>query len=162
MYPYEKLKLETPVTVDDNAKLPASVKGLYVETPKSKAILINKSVKSYAEKNCILAEELGHYHTSIGDIIDQTKLRNRKQESRARKWGYEKLVPLDGILLAYKAGVRNRFELAEFLDVIENFLDSAIRHYQEKYGLYAVSGRYCIYFEPLAVLEMFESDFEEG
>ena len=35
-------------------------------------------------KTCTLAEELGHYYTTTGDIIDQEDTSNRKQEYRAR------------------------------------------------------------------------------
>ena len=34
------------------------------------------------EKTCVLAEELGHYYTSSGDILDQQNVSNRKQERR--------------------------------------------------------------------------------
>ena len=32
------------------------------------------------EKACVLAEELGHHYTTVGDIIDQKESENRKQE----------------------------------------------------------------------------------
>ena len=35
-------------------------------------------------KTCTLADELGHYYTTTGDIIDQEDTSNRKQEYRAR------------------------------------------------------------------------------
>ena len=38
------------------------------------------------EKSCVLAEELGHYYTTVGDILDQSDDGNRKQERRARLW----------------------------------------------------------------------------
>lgn len=36
------------------------------------------------EKKCVLAEELGHHYTTIGNILDQTDTANRKQERHAR------------------------------------------------------------------------------
>ena len=39
-------------------------------------IAIEKKL-SQNEKNCILAEELGHYHTSFGNILNQTIISNR-------------------------------------------------------------------------------------
>lgn len=39
---------------------------------------------SSVDKTCTLAEELGHYYTTTGDIIDQEDTSNRKQEYRAR------------------------------------------------------------------------------
>lgn len=126
-----------------------TVKGLYADG----VIWINKHIPTNAEKACILAEELGHFHTSAGDILDQTKIENRKQEKRARNWAYEKLVPLARIVQAYSCGCQNRFELAEYLEVTEEFLEEALKHYREKYGLFTEVDRYVIYFEPLAIVE---------
>ena len=125
------------------------VKGLYADN----IISINKIIPNDTEKGCVLAEELGHHHTSIGDIIDQSRLLNRKQEKRARSWAYERLVPLHKIIEAYNVGVRNRYELADYLGVTEPFTDEAINRYKEEFGLYATIEEYTIYFEPLGVLE---------
>lgn len=119
-------------------------------------IFIRENIDTNIEKICVLAEELGHYFTSHGNILDQTKPENVKQEKRARNWGYEKLIPLEKLIEAYKNGIRNRFELAEFLDVTEEFLDDTISHYQEKYGLYHILTNYIIYFEPLGVFKVLE------
>ena len=59
-----------------------SLKGIYIDGN----VAINTSVNSITEKTCVLAEELGHHHTSVGDIIDMTDIRNRKQERQARLW----------------------------------------------------------------------------
>ncbi len=122
---------------------------------KKNKIGISRNIATTAEKACILAEEMGHYHTSCGNILDRRDVRNIKQEKRAMNWAYEKLVPLDKLISAYKAGVRGRNELALYLDVIEDFLEGAIRHYKEKYELYTEYGGYIIYFDPLGVMEMF-------
>lgn len=156
MIKYDTLVQEVPVAVDDRADLPENLKGLYVETASIKAILLNKSISTYKERLCILAEELGHYHTSSGNILDQNLLSNRKQEKRARNWAYEKLVPLSAFVQAHKQGIRSRYELADHFGVTEDFLDSAIKHYKEKYGLSVQAGKYTICFEPLGVLELFE------
>ena len=43
-------------------------------------IAIRKAIKTNTAKRCVLAEELGHYFYTVGDITDQTKVENRKQE----------------------------------------------------------------------------------
>ncbi|MGI6553832.1 MAG: ImmA/IrrE family metallo-endopeptidase [Bacillota bacterium] len=129
--------------------LKGRLKGLYYE----KTIAINKNIISTAEKTCILAEELGHYYTTVGNILDQKKIQNRKLERQARAWAYEKLVPLDKLVEAYKAGVKNRFELAEFLHVSEEFLEAAIKTLQRKARLILHVGRYYISFEPLRIMK---------
>lgn len=132
--------------------LTTRIKGLYADN----VIWINRNIPTKTEKACILAEELGHYHTSIGDIIDQKDIRNRKQEKIARLWAYEKLVPLSKIVQAHKAAIRNKHELAEFLDVTEQFLEDALKRYKEKYGLTKQVDNYTICFDPLGVIDWFE------
>jgi len=151
---YERLLREAKhhgLDIDEKPMTP-TVKGLYADG----VIWINKHIPTNAEKACILAEELGHHHTSIGNIVDQTDVLNRKQEQRARTWAYEKLAPLSSFVRAHKHGVQSRYELAEYLGVTEEFLEFAIRRYKEKYGLFVVVDGYTICFEPLGVVEYFD------
>lgn len=118
-------------------------------------ILIKESL-SEKEKKCVLAEELGHFHKTVGNITDQTNMDNRKQELIARKWGYEKLVGLVDLINAYNSGIKNRFELAEFLDVTDDFLNDSIEYYKSKYGTHYEINNYTIYFEPsFGILKLF-------
>ena len=94
------------------------------------------------DKTCTLAEELGHYFTTTGDIIDQTDTSNRKQEHRA----YAKLLPLQFFVLAFKHGCRSIHETAEFLDVSEEFLIDCINAYYSKYGAFIEYGEYMFMF----------------
>lgn len=107
------------------------------------------------EKACVLAEELGHHYTSVGCILDQTDLANRKQERQARLWGYNKLIGLMGIVRAFNAGCQNKYEIANYLDVTEEYLEECINCYQSKYGICTTVDNYVIYFVPyLTVTEM--------
>ena len=115
---------------------------------KGNRIAIRKDLETSAEKICVLAEELGHHYTSVGNIIDQTNPDNRKQERKARLWGYERLIDLPRIISAYDSGCRNRYEAAEYLGVTELFLQDCIDCYRSKYGIYKKMGDYIIYFEP--------------
>lgn len=135
--------------------LKGRLKGLYYD----KVIAINKNIETTAEKTCVLAEELGHYYTTVGNILDQKRIQNRKLERRARAWAYKKLVPLYKLVEAYKDGIKNRFELAEYLQVTEEFLDEALKYYKEKYGMYYRLGKYWICFEPLGILENIDNFF---
>lgn len=107
------------------------------------------------EKACVLAEELGHHYTSVGCILDQTDFANRKQERQARLWGYNKLIGLMGIVRAFNAGCQNQYEIADYLDVTEEYLQECINCYQSKYGICTTVDNYVIYFVPyLTVTEM--------
>lgn len=106
------------------------------------------------EKACVLAEELGHYYTTTGDILDQSKVENRKQEFRARLYAYNKMIGLIGIIRAYEHGCRNFYEIAEYLEVTEEFLKEALYSYRSKYGICTKIDNYVIFFQPsLAVLK---------
>lgn len=110
---------------------------------------------SVVQKKCVLAEELGHYHTTAGNILDQSNIGNQKQEYRARVWAYNRLIGLSGIINSYKAGCRNLYETAEYLEVTEEFLQEALSYYRQKYGTRKCIDNYVIYFEPnLGVLEL--------
>lgn len=117
---------------------------------------IRKDIPTQAEKSCVLAEELGHYHTTYGDILDLDNVQNRKQELRARMWGYDRLIGLKGIIQTYKRGCRNPAEMAEELDVTEEYLLEALNAYRSKFGTRTTADGYVIYFEPsLAVMKLY-------
>lgn len=138
------------VYVIENASFQSKSDGLI----NGSVIGINRNVRSYTKRSCILAEELGHYHTTSGDIIPLSD-NNRKQELRARAWAYDRMIGLLGIIRCYQSCCRNRFEMAEFLGVTESFLQEALDYYTGKYGEYTVVDNYVIYFQPaLSVLEI--------
>lgn len=127
------------------------LKGLYCDSN----IALNKDIETSVEKACILAEELGHHHTSVGNILDQSDPGNRKQECQGRLWAYNKQIGLLGLVNAYRAGCQSAYEAAEFLGVAESFLREAIERYRGKYGICATVDNYIVYFEPcIAVLEI--------
>ena len=120
------------------------IKGLY----SNNVIALSKSIKSKKEKACILAEELSHHYITVGDITDETIEANRKQEYKARLLSYDKKVGLTGIIKAYENGCLNIFEMAEYLDVTESFLQETLKSYKSKYGEYIKIDNYIVYFEP--------------
>ncbi len=118
-------------------------------------IAIRKNIGTTAEKSCVLAEELGHHYTSSGNILDQSDTMNRKQEYRARLYGYNLKIGLMGIVQAYEHGCRNRYEMAEYLDCTEEYLTEALNCYRSKYGEYIRIDNYIVYFMPtLAVMKI--------
>lgn len=132
-------------------RLHRNIKGLQADN----VIWINKTIPTRREKLTILAEELGHFHTSYGHILDQSCVRNKKQELRARQWAYCKLFPLSKIVQAHKEGVRNKYEFAEYLGVTEEFLETALKRYQDKFGDAIEYKDVTICFNPLGVVEWF-------
>ncbi|MDQ0151184.1 ImmA/IrrE family metallo-endopeptidase [Eubacterium multiforme] len=127
------------------------VKEIKMRTKKGRCygnrIAINSKLNN-TEKACILAEELGHYNLTIGNILNQKEIENKKQELIARKYGFDRNVGLIGLIEAFKHGCIGRFEIAEYLDVTEEYLQEAIDYYRDKYGVMYQIDNYLIYFMP--------------
>lgn len=148
---YEDLLIEA-----DGAGLVVKEKPLLLSDGriKGRKIAIRKNIPTLRQKADVLAEELGHYYTTAGRIIEQQSVSDRKQERTARLWAYNKRIGLSGIIQGYRKHCRNLHELAECLEVSEDFLKEALECYREKYGCYTELDGYLIMFEPyLAVIE---------
>lgn len=140
-------------------KLGIIVKELNLKTRKGrccgKRIAIDKKL-STKEKACVLAEELGHFHKTVGDISNQNKINNRKQEIIARRWGYEKSVGILGLINAFNNNCKNAYEMADFLGVTKEYLDECIEYFKFKYGARYEIDEYIVYFLPrFGVCRMF-------
>lgn len=128
MNKFEKLLQEAE---DNNVKVydfdlgGSGFDGLYIDGN----VALSNQIETTARKACVLAEELGHYYTTVGNILDQNDSNSRKQERTARKWAYEKLVPRNSIETAFKKGYTTLWDLAEYLDLDEAFLREALIHY---------------------------------
>lgn len=153
MNTYEKLQEEAckdGIEVVDYPFESERIKGLYCDG----TIAIRDNIATTTEKACVLAEELGHHYTSVGNIIDMDGSSNRKQERQARLWAYNKQIGLKGLIRAYEHGCTASHEIAEYLDVTEEALQECIEFYRDKYGEYKTVEHYIIFFIPhLAVLK---------
>lgn len=127
-----------------------NIKGLYCD-----GVIAIREDMTIPEKTCALAEELGHHETSVGNIIDMTSAANRKQEHQARLWAYNKQIGLIGLARAFEHGCQNQFEIAEYLEVTEEFLEECIECYRNKYGICKRVDNYVVYFIPqLSVMKL--------
>lgn len=126
------------------------IKGLYCDG----SIALSTMLSTSAEKTCILAEELGHHYTAQGNIIDMNNSTNCKQEHKGRMWAYNNQIGLIGLIGAFENGCHNRYEIAKYLDVTEDFLTDALESYKRKYGICTSVDNYTIFFIPsLAIME---------
>nr|DAJ65595.1 MAG TPA: IrrE protein [Caudoviricetes sp.]DAR97662.1 MAG TPA: IrrE protein [Caudoviricetes sp.] len=111
-------------------------------------IAIRKNIATTTEKACVLAEELGHHYTTTGNILDQQNVVNAKQELHARTWAYNECIGLIGIVKAFESGCKSLYEMADYLNVTEDFLKDALESFRRKYGIYTEIDNYFIFFEP--------------
>ncbi|UXS76324.1 ImmA/IrrE family metallo-endopeptidase [Staphylococcus chromogenes] len=150
MSKYEQLLIENQhIRIKDNVKLPKGYDGVCTDF----VILIDKDL-SEKEKHQTLHEELAHHKLTYGNILDQSQFNNRKFENYARRYSYETSMPLSGIVEAFKQGVHNLYELANFFEISEGHALDCIEHYKRKYGIGTHYGNYSITFEPLRVFEV--------
>lgn len=86
-------------------------------------------IDNEADEIVKLAHELGHCMT--GAFYNQySKLDIReKHERRADKWAIKKLIPEDELRRAVKSGRESRYELAEYFNVTEDFMQKAMDYY---------------------------------
>ncbi|MDM8326536.1 ImmA/IrrE family metallo-endopeptidase [Staphylococcus felis] len=134
------------IDIEDKFCLPGNFKGFL----DNEVILIDRNLTN-AQKHEVLAEEIAHYKFSAGDILDQSDVLNRKFENYARRHAKEMIITLEGITEAFKQGIHNLYELANFFEVSESFVLESIEHYKMKYGLSTECKGYLIQFEPLTI-----------
>lgn len=81
------------------------------------------------EEKIHLAHEVGHCVT--GSMYNlYAPLDNRaKHELRADRWAIKKLVPFNDLRTAIKKGIRECWELAEFFNVTDEFMNNALKFY---------------------------------
>ena len=128
--------------------LPKGLAGLYQDD----LIILERRLNSKYKLET-LSEELAHYKITYGDIRNQSDMLNKKFEIKARRCGYELLITLDGIISAYKNGVHNLYELANYFEVTESYVIETLKHYKMKFGLSTYHKGCVIKFEPLQVFE---------
>ena len=125
-----KLLLHTNNITYSFTPLPESILGYFQNDTSGNYIMINSVLEK--DKNlykCILAEEIGHFFTTIGinesleHITYRTKLYIDKQEEKAIKWACEYLINTD-ILLQYLSThiYANLYDLIDFFEVTEKFM----------------------------------------
>ena len=126
----EKLESEYPeLRIETDLNMPKHQGGFIY----NKHIVLNAN-KSYQEQHSALAEEIGHYETSSGSIINLNTPQKRQQEARARRWGYQKVINLDGLVACYRNDMTTTSEVADFFEVTPEYLWKAIDAYRQKYG----------------------------
>ena len=109
--------------------MPIKLHGLIVDNN----IYINK-LSTAQQQYAAIAEELGHYETSVNEnITDYKHTFNLKQENKARFWSYKKIVPIcqlkDNILTNDSITV---YDLADHFDATVNLMEQIIEVYKIK------------------------------
>ena len=141
----------------ENQALPKNINAVFYEDKETEPVItINKALKTQSGQACVLAEELGHYYTSCGDLLTDTsidKIVINQQENRAKRWAVKKLISIKRIIKAFESGVSNMSEMADYLDITESFLIDAFETYNAMYGKCKRRGNYTIFFDPPGIIK---------
>lgn len=78
----------------------------------------------------IMAHELGHCATNAFYTRNDPPYIRRRMENRADKWAIKKLVPLDKLKAAIKAGNTEVWQLADYFRVSDQMMLKALCLYQ--------------------------------
>lgn len=127
------------------------VKGFYYASEDFAAIALSAKLETACERCTILAHELGHYHTHPPDLFLVSESARDKYEHMADVWAAKTLLPVRKLIAAWQRGIRNVWDLAEYLDVTPDFINKSIDILEEQYGEYIYLGDVCLYFRPLEV-----------
>lgn len=117
---------DNELTFEFSKKLPKGLPGII----EGSHITINANMP-FVKSVAILAEEIGHHETSVGDILDYSSYSNSKQENKARRWGYRKLIPYSKLVkfIEQSEAIAN-YEIAEEFGIPDNVVEEAINMYR--------------------------------
>lgn len=86
-------------------------------------------IENSADETVKLAHDLGHCETG-SFYYGYSPLQLRCQcEHKADVWAIKKLIPKDELIEAFKCGIVEKWELAEYFNVTENFMVKALVYY---------------------------------
>ena len=88
-------------------------------------------IESVTEEKELLAEELGHYYCNAFYNSNSDFSTISKKEYRANKWKCTVLVSVNDFIDAFKKGLKNVYEIAEYLNLSEDTVIFAYNYYKE-------------------------------
>ncbi|AJD91577.1 hypothetical protein JMA_22600 [Jeotgalibacillus malaysiensis] len=142
--------LEYPeLTIKETNDLPKGLPGFN----KGFQIFLSKQESLY-RKHFLLAEEIGHYETTAGDITDLDTIAKLKAEVVARRWGYEKIISLDDLVSCFEKNHLTAEDVAHDFEIELDALKIILDHYFDKYGPSVQHRGYIINFDPFIAINL--------
>ncbi|OZS79484.1 hypothetical protein CF394_00840 [Tetzosporium hominis] len=152
----EALMLEYPeLTIREKKQMPKGLRGLN----KGFQIFLNRDDSLY-KKHFLLAEEIGHYETTAGDITMLDSISKIKAEMVARRWGYEKIISLDDLVSCFEKNHLTAEDVCHDFEIESDDLKVILDHYFDKYGPSVEHRGYIINFDPFIAINI--KDLEGG
>ena len=118
---------------------------------KGNKIAIREDIETSVQKKCVLAEEIGHYCTTVGNIVKIQDADGSKQERKARRWAHDLLIDFDKLYQSKLDGCITVSDVADFIGVTDEFLTEALENLHMRYGDYLYTDKYIVRFEPFDI-----------
>lgn len=100
--------------------------GIFVDT---------EQFRTAADETVAVAHEAGHIFTGSTYKLASPYSVIQKHENTANKWAIKKLLPFDEMKRAMDNGLTTKYELADFFEVTEDFVQMAFDYYTGPCGL---------------------------
>lgn len=93
-----------------------------------RTIVINPlKINKKSEKKTCIAHELGHQCTNSFYRINSPLETKSRLEERATRWAVNELISAEDLKQAFKKGLTEVWQLAEYFEVTEDFIRDAVR-----------------------------------
>lgn len=106
--------------------------GLFVALKDGSSLILINRHRALAQRTAALAEELGHYFRSVGDLRDLNDIVAAKSEALAHSWGIEQLLPQPALQNYLENSNGTAWEVAEAADLPEHFVREAATYHARK------------------------------
>lgn len=115
--------------------------GLYIHCAKTGPLIFLDPLLKHSRRmhRCVLAEEIGHFYTTprTNPLKSYTsanlKIMNSQDERKAMQWAADFLMPDLEVTKAFEVGCRGCFELAEYFDVTEWFVQRKLGFWKMRF-----------------------------
>lgn len=140
--PFEMLRLATSEGIKvEYWDFEPPLEGIYLASPGIPSVIgISKRIfESSPRFRCVLAEELGHHFTTVGDTLPRQfyhyrdRLSVSKAEYRALRWAAEYLMPEDKLREAIRSGCVETWSIADRFNVTEDMVRFRVNLAKEIY-----------------------------
>lgn len=114
------------------------LKGIYIHQDNRPPIIgLSTTIDTLYEKRSILAEELGHHFTSVGNALPcqfynyHTRMNISKIEYKAMRWAASYLIPDDDLIEVLRNGLYQPCELAEHFCVVPELINIRLKLFEK-------------------------------
>ena len=150
--------------IKEFATLPDEILGYYYCDGDYYIILINESIRNNERLyRCILAEEIGHYRTTIGDITPRKymcyrdRLRIDKMELQALKWAADFMIPTDMLLSYLQDRIQPTVaELVDYFFVTQEFMMQKLEFMSKQNCIWDIDGKRSLYLASFPSVFIYE------